>query len=160
MGKSLKAANRFAASMYAKSLLGALRHISNHLQELTCGFIRATAPGGAGFASLAEYFRSDHYAGKRVRFSAYLKTENASSAQLWFRVDVSSNTILSFDNMQYRPVRRTTDWTKYSCVLDVPPQSSKIMCGVLLVSSGQVWIDDAQFEVVGTDVPVTGSTLQ
>jgi len=41
-----------------------------------------------GFGTLMQDFRADHYQGKRVRFSAFVKTEAAQDwAGLWMRVD-------------------------------------------------------------------------
>ena len=71
------------------------------------------------------------------------------------RVDGKKRKILAFDNMQRRPIRGTTSWTKYSVVLDVAPQSTGIAFGILLAGKGQVWLDDLKFEIVGSDVPTT-----
>ncbi len=56
---------------------------------------------------------------------------------------------LSFDNMQDRPIKGTTDWTERSVVLDVPQGSSSINFGILLSGGGQVWVDDFAFAAVG-----------
>ncbi len=61
----------------------------------------------------------------------------------------------SQDRMERRPVYGTTDWQKYEIVLDVPADSRTIMFGAHLEGRGEIWIDDAQLEVVGNDVPVT-----
>jgi hypothetical protein len=48
-----------------------------------------------------------NYLGKRVRFSAAVKTEDVQSwAGLWMRVDKGSQTV-EFDNMQDRPLKGT-----------------------------------------------------
>lgn len=39
---------------------------------------------------------------------------------LWFRVDGTTGKSLSFDNMQDRAVKGTTEWARYEIVLDVP----------------------------------------
>ena len=60
------------------------------------------------------------YQGKKIKLTGYLKTENVTgSAGLWMKIDPS----VAFDNMQNRPVKGTTDWTKYEITLDL--QSSK-----------------------------------
>jgi erythromycin esterase-like protein len=53
-------------------------------------------------------------AGKHIRFSGYIKTEDVSGgyAGLWWRVDDPSG-VLAFDNMQNRGVSGTTDWRRY-----------------------------------------------
>ena len=110
-----------------------------------------------GFGTLMQTFQARAYLGKRLRYSAYVKSEEVKNwAGLWMRVDgVEKGTSLSFDNMQNRPIKDTTDWQRYEIVLDVPQDSTNIAFGILLDGSGQVWLSDIQFAEVGTDVPVT-----
>lgn len=70
--------------------------------------------------------------------------------------DRNSKEVLGFDNMHDRPVTGTTDWTKYEIVLVVPEGASEIVYGALLVGEGQIWIDSADVQIVGNDVPTTG----
>jgi hypothetical protein len=109
-----------------------------------------------GFGTLMQSFDAKNYLGKRVRFSAAVKTEDVQSwAGLWMRVDKGSQTI-EFDNMQNRPLKGTASWKKYDVVLDVPQDSTGIFFGILLDAAGEVWLSDVKFEVVGTEVPTTG----
>ncbi len=83
-------------------------------------YLKSTTPQVQGFGTLMQDFRADHYLGKRVRFSAFVKTEAAQDwAGLWMRVDKESKQV-AFDNMQNRPIKGTTNWQKYDVVLDVP----------------------------------------
>jgi hypothetical protein len=99
------------------------------------------------------------YLNKRVRMTGYVKSENVTTwAGLWLRVDEpGSQQPLSFDNMSDRPIKGTTDWTKYEIVLDVPSNASLIAYGALLGGTGQIWFDRITIEVVSDSVPVTGS---
>jgi RNA polymerase sigma factor (sigma-70 family) len=107
------------------------------------------------FGTLAQSFKADGYRGKRVRLSAWLKTkEVAGGAGLWMRVDSADKTV-SFDNMQNRRVKGTSDWAKYEIVLDVPEASKEITFGLLLAGKGRAWVDDFAFEVVGEKVKST-----
>ena len=82
--------------------------------------------------------QADHYLGKRVRFSAFVKTERAQEwAGLWMRVDKGTQTA-AFDNMHDRPITASTNWQKYDVVLDVPEDATGISFGVLLSGSGEV----------------------
>ncbi len=118
-------------------------------------YLKAKVPGVEGFGTLMQDFRADHYAGKRVRFSAFVKTEGAQDwAGLWMRIDKGSQ-LLAFDNMQDRSIKGTTEWKKYDVVLDVPQNASGIFFGVLLNGTGTVWLSNAEFEIVGPDVPAT-----
>jgi len=112
-----------------------------------------------GFGTLMQQCKPDKYIGKRVKMSGFVKTENVTTwAGLWLRVDQSgSNKPLSFDNMGDRPIKGTTDWTKYEIELDVPSNSSLIAYGALLAGTGQIWFDNITFEIVSESVPTLGS---
>lgn len=108
------------------------------------------------FTTLAQSVRPDNFREKRVRLSAYIKSENVSEyALMWMRVDGTNLRVLDFDNMEDRPIKGTTDWKRYEIVLDVPAETLEIAFGVILSESGQVWIDDVKFEIVGQDTAKT-----
>lgn len=119
--------------------------------------IKCIATKPEGFGTLMQSFLPDTYRGKRVRMSGFVRSADVSSwAGLWMRVDGPGKTEpLAFDNMQDRPIRATTDWTKYEVILDVPEQAQGIAFGVLLDGAGQVWFDDFKLEIVEKDVPTT-----
>ena len=112
-----------------------------------------------GFGTLMQQCKPDMYLNKRVRMTGYVKSENVTTwAGLWLRVDEpGSQQPLSFDNMSDRPIKGTTDWTKYEIVLDVPSNASLIAYGALLGGTGQIWFDRITIEVVSDSIPVTGS---
>ncbi len=114
-----------------------------------------------GFGTLMQTIAADNYRGDRLRLSGYLRTEAASRAQMWMRVDGPGGKVLGFDNMDSRPVTGTTAWRRYDIVLDVPADSVDIAFGFFLISSGKVWGDDFKLERVDGSVPVTstGSAL-
>jgi hypothetical protein len=95
------------------------------------------------------------FLGKRVRLSGYVKTEAAQKAAIYMRVDGPNDRMLSFDNMDNRPILGTTDWKKYDLVLDVPPAAIGIAYGIILSGPGKAWMDGLTLEPVGTDVPST-----
>ncbi len=123
-------------------------------------YLRSTSSSIHGFGTLMQEFRADHYLGKRIRFSALVRSADAQEwAGLWMRIDKGTKSI-AFDNMQNRPIRGTSDWKKYDVVLDVPGDATGIFFGVLLRGSGEVWLNDAKIEVVGEDVATTGGQLR
>jgi hypothetical protein len=75
---------------------------------------------------------------------------------VWIRID-NGPKISAFDNMHDRPIQDTTQWTRYQVALDVPQEAAGIFLGVLLSGSGEVRLNDVQFEVVGTGVHTTGN---
>jgi C-terminal processing protease CtpA/Prc len=120
------------------------------------GHVTAASPAPDGFGSLSQIIRADDYRGKRLRFSAYVKTRGVSGrgAGLWMRVDGNGG-VMAFDNMQSRPLLGSADWSRASVVLDVPVEADGIPFGLILASGGEAWIEDASLEVVGTDVAST-----
>jgi TonB family protein len=95
-------------------------------------------------------------AGKRVRFSGYIKTEGVTQgyAGLWWRVDGSSG-VLAFDNMHDRGVTGTTDWKRYEIELPVAADATNINFGALFPATGTAWLDSLAIEVDG--VPYTAN---
>ncbi len=120
-------------------------------------YLRSKGLEPEGFGTLMQTFQASAYLGKRLRYSAYVKSEEVENwAGLWMRVDgVEKGTSLAFDNMQNRPIKGTTEWQRYEIVLSVPQDSTNIAFGILLEGSGQVWLSDIQFAEVSSDVQVT-----
>jgi erythromycin esterase len=113
------------------------------------------------FGNLMQVFAADNFRGKRVRMSAFVRSENVEkSAGLWMRVDGQEYGTIAFDNMMTRPITGTNDWKQYDVVLDLPEESADISFGVLLSGKGKIWIDDFKFEVVGQDVATTAVEAQ
>lgn len=123
------------------------------------GYIKSRTQTPKSFGTIVQTFSAEDYVAKRVRLSALVKAEKIEGwAGLWMRVDGQGQEeyALSFDNMQTRPIQGTADWKRYEIVLDIPEKSKTVTFGLLLEGSGQAWIDDVQFAVVTSDVPVTG----
>lgn len=120
------------------------------------GSIKSKTSRPEGNVTLMQAFKGKDYCGKRLRLSGYVKTKGVEYfAGLWMRIDDKQGQTLSFDNMEDRPIRKTTEWKQYDVVLDVPEETDNIAFGILLEGPGQVWVDDFQFEIVGEDVPTT-----
>jgi hypothetical protein len=110
--------------------------------------------------------------GKRVRFSAWIKTENvvprseaigppsgsvASAQGAALYISVSDKTGPTHNTV----ITGTTPWTYRELVVDIPPggnpsnQAAFIPMGVSLNGTGQVWVRDLKFEEVSRDTPLT-----
>ena len=118
------------------------------------GHIKFIAETAKGFGTLMQMFQAGEYRGKRLRLSAWMKTEDADSAHVWMRLD-GMKSMLGFDNMDNRAVKGTSDWSKYELTLDVPEETIFIAFGAFIIGKGQAWVDDYCLEVVGKDVPTT-----
>lgn len=115
---------------------------------------------GNDFCTLMQQFSATNYLGKRMRFAGFVRTEEVSGwCGLWMRIDDKLQNMLSFDNMQYRSIKGTTDWNYYACVLDIPAEANCLNIGIILSGAGKAWLDDCTFEEVGMDIPVTDTDL-
>jgi len=147
---------------------------STKYQGLPTVYLKAKPDAGlTGFGTMSQYFSAAQYAGKRVRFNAYIKAQGVdprpsgeSWAGLWMRIDDANQKgnsggpkVLVMDNMHQtgpdRAITGTRDWQNYSVVLDVAPNATGIGLGILLHGAGEVWISGMKVETVGLDVPVT-----
>jgi erythromycin esterase-like protein len=110
-----------------------------------------TAAGSSpAFGVATGSFPIDRAAGKRVRYSGYIRTEGVTRgfAGLWWRVDGPAG-VLAFDNMQDRGVKGTTDWTKYTIELPVDASVKNINFGALFPGDGTAWFDGLTIELDG-----------
>jgi len=102
------------------------------------------------------------YAGKRVRFSAQVKSAGADG---WGGIVVASGyqlLFLSYLAPEFNEVpplgaAGCADWCEVSVVADIPADAGNgaISVGLALVGSGQVWARGLKLETVGRDVPLT-----
>ena len=109
----------------------------------------------SGFGTLMQTIVADDYRGARWRLTASLRTEDATRAQLWMRVDGADRKVLAFDNMDARPLIGTRPWAPYEIVLDVPADAVSISFGFVLAQHGKVWADGFRLEKVPLSVPIT-----
>jgi hypothetical protein len=126
--------------------------------------ISSKKPDPTGFAGFNQSISAKDYKGKRVRLSAYLRTRDVTGdgsrgAHVWFRVDGPNQKMLGFDNMDTRPVKGSTEWTKYEIVLDVPSESIGLAYGSFLNGSGTSWVASFRLEVVSDAVLATNNLL-
>lgn len=130
----------------------------NALEGRPSAFLRSKKPQvETGFGTLMQNFSAERYIGKRIRFSAFVKSENVQRwAGLWMRVDGNAGQkSLAFDNMQDRPIKGTGAWQNYEVVLDVPAAATGIYFGILLDGPGIVWMSGVKIEEVPSTTPTT-----
>ncbi|WFR56832.1 AraC family transcriptional regulator [Anaerocolumna sp. AGMB13025] len=112
------------------------------------------------YMTVMQQFKASNYVGKRIRFSAFIKTQEVEVlCGLWMRINDSTANILKIDNMQNRPIKGTKEWNYYAVVLDVPTNSNVINIGILLNGKGTVWMDHVNFEIVDKNVETTDVDL-
>jgi AraC-like DNA-binding protein len=121
------------------------------------GYLKSvTAHKAEEFATMMQQFKAQNFLGKRLKLSGFIKSSEVDAyCGFWMRVEDNLRDILQFDNMSDRPITGNTEWNHYSIVLDIPKTSSIISFGVLLVGSGQVWVDELKFVEVDENTPTT-----
>ncbi len=119
--------------------------------------LRSLQATPTGYGTFMQAFGAGAFRGKRLRFSAMLRTEDVKGwAGLWMRVEGEDpKEPLAFDNMQSRALVGTTGCKRHEVVLDVPPEAKAIMAGLMLSGTGKAWVGAVRFEVVDASVPVT-----
>lgn len=99
------------------------------------------------FVSILQDVSPKLYLGKKVCFSASIKTDKViGSAELWL-LDQKEDEVLSFDDMSGRAPSGTSDWHDYSIVLDVPNDSKKIRFGFMLNGGGTAWMKNPRLQL-------------
>lgn len=117
--------------------------------------LRPSVAEPAGFGALVQVIAAPRYLGRRVRYSAVMRTREVTDwAGLWLRVDGPSGAVV-LDNMQDRALRGTTDWTEAAIVLDVAERATQLLFGALLSGAGAVDLARLRFEEASADTPST-----
>ena len=108
-----------------------------------------------GFSGLIQFSDATPFIGKKIKMTGYAKSENIEDwAGFWLRIDGKKKDdgerpeMLGFDNMEDRPIKGNTDWTKYEIEMEVPKESVELFYGSILVGKGKIWIDNISFEEV------------
>ncbi|WP_262492256.1 helix-turn-helix domain-containing protein [Macrococcoides canis] len=105
------------------------------------------------FGTLMQSISAKSFTNKRVKFSAFIKTEAVDKCGVWARIDDAKYDILQFDNMMDRAIIGTNEWNYYSVVLDVSENAASMHFGVILLGKGKVWIDQFKVEEVDLSIP-------
>jgi hypothetical protein len=110
------------------------------------GYVKSNVSEPTGSGALTQMFRADDYRGQRLCMSGYAKTEAVQGwASLRVRVDGPGRQVLRFDE---QPLVSTTGWERYEVCLDAPENGVNVVFGIALEGTGQVWVDDLQFQVL------------
>ena len=119
-------------------------------------FLRSLVGEPAGVAVVSQQFAATAYRGKRVRVSAFLRSERvARGAELWLSANGSAG-----DAGEKSAVRGTTPWKRYELVMDVPADADWVAFWLTMRGTGTLWADDFRFEQVSSAVPLTKTRRQ
>ncbi|MDR3615970.1 MAG: hypothetical protein P4L53_20600 [Candidatus Obscuribacterales bacterium] len=107
-----------------------------------------------GWTSLQASTEAEKYRGKRLRLTMWVKTDDVSWVMPWMNVQTETD-MVSYDNSCDRRLSGTTEWQKWSIVLDVPTAATAVEYGVMLGGNGKVWISQSELSVVADDIDTT-----
>jgi len=105
------------------------------------------------FGSLMQRFLALDLANKMIWLQGEVKTKTVAQwAGLWLRADDAYGNMVFFENMQKRPIRGTTSWTKYMIEATLlPSETVWLNYGILLVGRGMMWADNFRLMVWSLD---------
>ncbi len=123
-------------------------------------WLRNLVEGESGNATVYQRALAGPYGGKRVRFSAWLQTENVA----WI-ASIALGTVdkqgfylklTSLENTRGDgPLRGTTGWSYRALTLDVPAEAHSLYYGFSLRSTGEARFSGLDLQVVGPEVPLS-----
>jgi hypothetical protein len=115
--------------------------------------VRIDNVGPEPFGSIYQHVPASQYVGRRLRFSAWLRTADARGSVtggggVLLIQAMQGGAPLAWNHMRDTPVRGTQEWARYSLELDVPAAADQVEVGAMLHGPGTLWLDDAELEVV------------
>lgn len=108
--------------------------------------------GREPYGTITQVLPGEPFAGTTVRLSAWIRTEGVpegrgTGAGLVLMA-LRGSSFLAHEFMKKSRVRGTTDWTRYTIELALPPATTRLEIGATLEGGGTTWIDDFELEVV------------
>jgi len=103
----------------------------------------------SGEISLKQTCLANDYWGKKVKFTAYIKTRKLSDSvdmQILSLAAPGEQQVMSFDILDER-IKGKNDWTKYELMLYIPENSNIIQYGITFWGAGKVWFGNVSFEI-------------
>ncbi len=125
------------------------------------GTIQSVRGRITGYCSLVQSFKPGRYRNKKIRLSGYMKSWDVEKyAGFFLRIDGQpTEGALAFDNMEDRPIKGTTDWTKYEITLYVSDNAQEIVIGAILNGHGKIWFDNIHIDVIDEPTDKKGTII-
>jgi hypothetical protein len=149
------------ASDPTKFIAGVDENVAFHTNR--SGFVESVLAEADDWGGHLQTIGAYKYRGRRIKFSAQLKTQDVEGeAALFMYVLSVSKIMLVHDAMTDRAITGNEDWTPMEIVLDVPLDARYVNFGtVLRRGRGKLWASDLAICEVGPEIPTTdkyGST--
>ena len=118
--------------------------VRSGLRGKVSAFLRSTKASPQVVATLRQTIKADDYRGKQLRFSGDIKVEQVEQqAGLYIRTNKQGERLRP-ENV----VQGTHDWKRYEVTIPVPEDALFIRFGLALSGKGQIWLANAQLEVI------------
>ena len=108
--------------------------------------------GPEPYGTITQVLPGAPLAGKTVRLSAWIRTQDVPPGRRTgaglVLMALRGSSFLAHEFMQKRRAQGTTDWTRYSIELALPPGTNRLEAGATLEGGGTMWVDDFELEVV------------
>lgn len=118
--------------------------VTSGLQGISSAFLRSTVADASVFATLRQTIKAGDYRGKQLRFSGDIKVEHVEQqAGLYIRTNKQGERLRP-ENV----VQGTHDWIRYEATIPVAEDALFIRFGLVLYGTGQIWLANAQLEVI------------
>lgn len=115
-----------------------------------CARLQGIAPEDGAMVGIAQTVDVTRWRGRRVRLSAWIRTEAVAEwGGLFFRVSDGDGELVSYGNTRRDPIRGTTEWRRYEVVVEIPETAVSALFGAHLYGMGTLWTDDFDLEAVG-----------
>jgi hypothetical protein len=118
--------------------------VASGLQGKPSAFLRSTKASAQVVATLRQTIKAGDYRGKQLHFSGDVKVEHVEQqAGLYIRTNKQGERLRP-ENV----VQGTHDWIRYEATIPVPEDALFIRFGLVLYGTGQIWLANAQLEVI------------
>ena len=118
--------------------------VTSGLQGKPSAFLRSTKASAQVVATLRQTIKADTYRGKHLRFSGDIKVEHVEQqAGLYIRTNKQGERLRPENGVQ-----GTHDWIRYEATIPVAEDALFIRFGLVLYGTGQIWLANAQLEVI------------
>jgi hypothetical protein len=112
-------------------------------------FLRSLVPNPTEQVSVYQSFSALKYRGRRVRLSAWLRTDRADVASL-------NPLVLQLDDWMYSARSSGTgSWKRYEVVADVGIGAETVEILIQLSRAGTLWVGKLSFDYVESSIPLT-----
>jgi hypothetical protein len=105
------------------------------------------------YGTLAQIVRGPQFAGKTVRFTAWIKTQGVTGNG-WSKgtglalTAYAAGSTIGGTNFRRTATGGTTDWTRREVTTSAPAGTDRIDIEISLTGPGTVWVDDVSLEVL------------